>query len=262
MAETSMPWDGTTVGDATTAPYDAPNEFAQIMRALSYTSGVPNRGGVMRTLNRLLGTGAATPVQIDTGQALCQGTFYENSAAVTVAIPPSIVSRIDRIVLRKDPVAQTIRITRVAGVEAAGIPPALTQVSGGVWDTPLCQVSLAIAVITLIDEREFLPWQTPLIVGRQGGDPVDWSVTGNTNYTPAGTKIQCGSKWINPAGGTVITFPEAFSGHPLVVCTAETPGYFASCVTSSPTQAVVRVWSIATGLETIGFVSWIAIGPE
>ena len=262
MAETSLPWDGTTVGDATSAPYDAPNEFAQIMRALSYTSGMPNRGGVMRTLNRLAGTGVATPVQIDTGQALCQGTFYENSAAVAVAIPPSIVSRIDRIVLRKDPVAQTVRITRIAGVEAAGIPPVLTQVYGGVWDTPLYQVSLAIAVITLIDEREFLPYQTPLIVGRQGGDPTDWNVTGVVNYTPAGTKIQCGSIFCNPTGGETITFPEAFSGMPLVVVTAETPGDFASCVTTSNTQAVARVWRLSTGLETIGFVSWIAIGPE
>src|SRR3990167_8961153 len=145
MTETSMPWDGTTVGDAITAPYDAPNEFAMIMRALSYTSELPNRGGVMRTLNRLVGTGAASPVQINTGQALCQGTFYYSDAAVNVTIPiPAALTRIDSIVLRKDIVAQTVRIYRIAGAEGAGVPPALVQIYGVTWDTPLYQVSITV----------------------------------------------------------------------------------------------------------------------
>lgn len=159
MAETSAPWNGTTVGDASIAPYDAMSEWASYWRSLTGAAGIPtNMGGVCPSeLNELACTGTATPVSVNTGRALAYGTWYQSDAAVTVAIAtPAVSTRIDRIVLRKSWAAQTVRITRIAGVEGGGAP-ALTQTAGVTWDTPLCQASITTSgVITVTDEREFL----------------------------------------------------------------------------------------------------------
>lgn len=157
MVEISAPWNGTTVGDASIAPYDAPTEWAKIQNSLGGGGGSPNLGIVFRgELNELAVTGTATPVSVDTGRAICWGTWYENGAAVTVAIPtPAVSTRIDRIVLRKSWSAQTVRITRIAGAEGGGVP-AMTQSAGITWDIPLAQVSITTGgVITVTDERTF-----------------------------------------------------------------------------------------------------------
>jgi len=74
-----------------------------------------------------------------------------------VVIPsPTVSTRIDRIVLRKSWVAQTVRITRIEGIEGGGAP-ALTQTDGTTWDIPLYQVSITTGGnITLTDERVYI----------------------------------------------------------------------------------------------------------
>jgi hypothetical protein len=48
MTERSRPWDGTTTGDATDAPYDAATEWARIMRATNPAmEATANKGGVV-----------------------------------------------------------------------------------------------------------------------------------------------------------------------------------------------------------------------
>lgn len=159
MTETSRFWNSTTVGDATVAPYDAPTEFAQVLRSISGGGGVAtNLGGIFENeLNELAVTGAVTPVSVASGRALADGNWYESDGAVTVAIAtPAASTRIDRIVLRKDWTAQTVRITRIAGTEGAGAP-ALVQTPGTTWDTPLAQVSVTTGgAITVTDERVFI----------------------------------------------------------------------------------------------------------
>lgn len=159
--ETSAPWDGVSVGDATIAPFDAGSEWASYWRSLSTADAVPtNLGGVIAgALNELAVSGTATPVSVASGRALAYGTRYESSAIVTVAIPtPGAATRIDRIVLRKDWAAQTVRITRIAGAEGGGAP-SLVQIAGTTWDTPLAQASITTgAVITVTDQRQFLPY--------------------------------------------------------------------------------------------------------
>lgn len=160
MTERSRFWGGTTIGDATVAPYDAETEFAQVLMSLSEANGITtDRSCVFRDeLAKLIVTGAASPVAVGTGRALVYGTWYENDAGVNVAIPtPAASTRIDRIVLRKDWVAQTVRITRIAGVEGGGAP-AITQTAGVTWDMPVAQVSITTGgVITITDERDFIP---------------------------------------------------------------------------------------------------------
>lgn len=160
MTERSRFWDGVAVGDATEAPYDASTEFAAVLRSICGANGVAtNLGGVFdNELNELAVSGASSPLSVASGRALAYGNWYESDAAVSVVVPtPAASTRIDRIVLRKDWTAQTVRITRIAGVEGGGAP-SLVQIAGTTWDTPLAQASITTGgVITLTDQREFIP---------------------------------------------------------------------------------------------------------
>lgn len=162
MTERSYYWGGTTVGDASLAPYDN-DEFTDIWRKL-FLHDRTAQGVIKSNLNELAVSGAGSPVTVATGAAVVDGNFYENDGNPTVAIPtPAASTRIDRIVLRKDFSAQTVRITRIAGVEGAGAP-SLTQSDGVTWDIPLYQVSITTGgAITLTDERIYA--LTPLVRG-------------------------------------------------------------------------------------------------
>lgn len=152
MAETSWFWGGLITGDASLAPY-SDGEFTDIYRLL-FTSDPAAQGIVSGYLNQLAGSGSVSPVAINTGAAIVDGKVYINDASINVIIPmPSVSTRIDRIVLRKDFAGQTVQITRIAGVEG-GSAPAITQTPNVTWDIPLYQVSITtLGAITLTDER-------------------------------------------------------------------------------------------------------------
>jgi len=201
MTELSRFWDGTSVGDATVSPYDAATEFAQVMMLFSQSNRANNRGGVFYTgidLSRLTVTNpSANTVRVSSGRAVVYGTWYQNDANVDVNIPtPSVSTRVDRIVLRKSWAAQTVRITRIAGVEGGGTP-AMTQTVGVTWDIPLFTVSITTgAAITLGDVREFIDINGGtdangnLIVGAGNNNVYAGAVgLGNTVSTPSAPEI-------------------------------------------------------------------------
>jgi hypothetical protein len=150
--EESRFWGGTTVGDATLAPY-TDDQFTDVFRLL-FTKDPITQGIVPGYLSALAVSGAVSPVSAATGAAIVDGKVYVNQDAKAVIIPtPAVSARYDRIVLRKDFVAQTVRITRIAGVEGAGVP-AITQIDGVTWDIKLTQVYITtLGAITLTDER-------------------------------------------------------------------------------------------------------------
>src|SRR5262245_49702224 len=118
-------------------------------------------------MNELAPTISAPAVSIATGRASVHGTWYESDSAVSFTIPtPGGATRTDRIVLRKDWTAQTARLTRIVGTEGAG-PPAMTRISGSIWDMSICQVGCTTAgALFMVDERNILqPSMTPPGVG-------------------------------------------------------------------------------------------------
>ncbi len=156
MTEFSRFWDssGTGDGDAGGVTEAQWNEGWRAFAGQEAT----NLGAIFPDyLNELAPTGSSTPVQIAAGAANVYGFIYTNSAAVNVAVgTPSGDTRIDRIVLRANWSAQTVRITLVAGSEG-GAAPALTQSASTTWDVPICQVSITTGgAITLTDERGWL----------------------------------------------------------------------------------------------------------
>lgn len=160
MTEISRFWDGTALGDC--GPYNTSQVHGQFFRSL--LNGTGNRGVLFGWLNALEVSGSTTPVTVDTGAAIVYGLFYENTEAVSISIstPSSGTSRYDRIVVRRDRVAQTARIARVTGTAAASPSiPALTQVVSGIYEIPLATILIDDAgVIAITDAREYCAFST------------------------------------------------------------------------------------------------------
>ena len=280
MAEKAILFTTGATGDGATAYTQA-----EVIRWQRQTFiGADNEGVAKGYLNELETTGASSPVATNTGAAYVHGFPYWNTTSKDTAIPtPSGNTRIDRLVLRAGWSAQTVRITRIAGTEGSGTPPALVQTDGTTWDNPLYQASITTGgVITLTDEREFLHPNIAVnaamldddavtrLYRRQGGHATEWNVTGVTDYTPGAVRMQTGSKeWTgaaNTSGALAVTFPVAFSDKPLG---------FANCIgiaaddevnvvvfINSNTTMTLYWRTIDVSQRTSLDFSWFAVGPE
>lgn len=275
MAEDSYLWTTGGAGDGSATYTRA--DWQRIAKIIGAVHG--HEGVAPALLNALAGsvTGANT-VQINTGGALVDGKPYDSDAAVNVNIPSAVGvgnTRIDRVVLRADWTAQTVRITRIAGTDAASpTAPAITQNSGVTYDIKLYQALVNTSgTVTLTDERE-LAYVVPQFYRRQGGSSTDWSSPGSTTYIPTAVRMQAGTRLFSGvvSGGTdvvTVTFPTAFSNPPLVFCSFQISGSTPSlsggavCWVSGvgASSFELRMYQV-TGSTADFEVSWWAIGPE
>lgn len=169
MAETAYFFDGTTVGNSTLAPYSEleVSQFFSLITTGVLSTGTGQDGFVLPDYDNDLEVISADPtvgnIIVSTGYAIVNGYLYQNTAAVSVAIPsPAANPRWDRIVLRPDVAANTVRITRVPGAEAAN--PSIPAIAVG--DLELCRVWVpgtynaaadVVAYANLHDQRTFRP---------------------------------------------------------------------------------------------------------
>lgn len=163
MAQTSFGWPGDSgaggVGDC--GPYTA-NAYTDLYERL-FTSSSVDEAVIPNIGNELAVTGSATPLSVNTGAALVNGKWYNNSAAVSLAIStPAASTRIDRVILRVDYTLQTVRLVLLAGAEG-GAAPTLTQTDGTTWEVSLAQASITTGgVVTITNERVFLHFNTDI----------------------------------------------------------------------------------------------------
>jgi len=186
MTQISAPWDGTTVGHASLAPYDAATEWANIQLGLmGLFSANSNYGGVLlnTTGNRLgVSSGGTSPILVEPGYAFCAGQYYNNTDTVDFAIAtPAAGERRDRVVLRKSwnvgsvlvGERQTVQLVVITGTPAAApsTTPALVQTWGVRWDIPLATIRInAAGNITITDNRQFILGHNKIVVaGRRTG---------------------------------------------------------------------------------------------
>jgi hypothetical protein len=155
MAEKSTWWTTGSTGDGTTEYTQA--EVIRVWRQ-QWLGDNTDEGVHKGYQNELEVTGTASPVSINTGAALVYGFPYWNTAAVTKAIAtPAGSTRVDRIILRANWTAQTVRIEVLTGTEGVPTPPALTQSDGVTWEISLAEASITTGgVITVTDLREWL----------------------------------------------------------------------------------------------------------
>lgn len=168
MTESSAYWDGNSIGDAAAgaffAPYDAETEFNRIF---GRTLASDAQGFVLPSLLNNLNVQASSPVastiDVATGGAYVKGFHYLNDAlnTLTVAANASGNPRLDRIIIRIDWSAKTVRLAVLQGTAAATPTlPALTQVYGTTWEISLAYIWLANGFATIgnaeiHDERAF-----------------------------------------------------------------------------------------------------------
>lgn len=101
----------------------------------------------------------ANTFRVAAGGSIVDGKWHYSDTTEDITIPSAVGggnTRIDRIVLRADWSAQTVRITKLAGVDASSpTAPAITQTNGTTWDILLFQVLVDTAgtVSLAVDER-------------------------------------------------------------------------------------------------------------
>jgi len=192
MAQSSFPFEGIDTTET---------QFSQWAR--HFNSGV-NDEPTGTALEVSAGTGLA--VDVEAGQAMVRGHYYVSTATESLALATADATndRIDLVVLKLDPVANSIVLNVKTGTPA-GSPsaPALVQTDAGVFEQPLAEVLVpATAGVpgTITDAREFMgtrlgSWATagrPLPAGRVlfGFNTTTGSIefynTNTSAWTPVG----------------------------------------------------------------------------
>ena len=147
MAFTSFPFESTDTDES---------QYTQLFREFAGTGVVDSQlGGDLL----VTGSGSALQVSIAAGDAIVRGFMTINDGPVAMTINPnsSGSTRVDRIVLKLDPAANSIAPVYKVGTAS---PPSLTQTDTGVYEMPLAKVTVANGATNLsgavIDERPFV----------------------------------------------------------------------------------------------------------
>lgn len=200
MAQTSWPFESADTTEA---------QYSQLFRRLQ-TNGVA--GSPATTDLKVTGDSSGMQVKVAAGYGIVRGHFYNSDAQVTLAIGAAASNpRIDLVVLRLDPTANTITLAVVAGTAAATpAAPAPTQTDTGTFELPIGQVTVPASASTITagnvaDIRPFMGtqfgrWTTatrpvtstyaPLQVGTAGfntttNTPEFWNGTAWSGFTPS-----------------------------------------------------------------------------
>jgi hypothetical protein len=153
MAQTSQPFDGQVLGDA--GAYSSA-QWANMYQTLVGTRGEDANLGVFRgygTELRVVPTSpASAQIEVGIGAGIVQGRWFQSTATENFIISANAsgFSRIDRMVLSVDYVAQTVRLVKLEGTPSASPAlPALTQVAGTTWQIPLANILVVNAFVTI-----------------------------------------------------------------------------------------------------------------
>lgn len=214
MTQTSSPWDGITVGDATNAPYSA-SEWAHLWAQLNEAGSLfPNYGILPGSGNgtyaalQVIATGSAN-IDVKIGAALVNGRLYETDAVVPLVVGSNASGnpRIDTVILRADYTAQTIRPVIKQGTPA-GSParPSLTQ-NTTLWEMPLADIAVANGFST-INQSDITDRRRSVHHAASGWQPYAYML----DYA-YGNNYSAGYVW--PAN-QAIAFPFMLAGNMLV----------------------------------------------
>lgn len=203
MAQTSWPFENADTTEA---------QYSQLFRRLQ-TSGVS--GSPATTDLKVTGDSTGMNVKVAAGYAIVRGHAYYNSSQVTLTIGAAGASpRIDTVVLRLDPTANSIVLAVVAGTPGASpVAPTLTQTDEGTFELAIGSVAVGASVTTIsagnvTDVRFYLGsqfgrWTTATrpsapLVGTAGFNttnsaPEYWDGSAWVSFTPAITAAMISS---------------------------------------------------------------------
>jgi hypothetical protein len=187
VAQTSYPFDAQTVNET---------QYSQYFRELQDTGVV---GSSDSTSLKVTSAGGMN-VSVAIGSAILRGHFYNNDAATTLTLAAAdTTARTDRIILRLDPVVNSIVLAVIKGTAGGGIP-SLTQTDTDKYEICLANVAVgasvaSISAANITEQRRFVgsrigSWSTALRpttprVGRMGfnTDTLVWEFWNGTAWT-------------------------------------------------------------------------------
>jgi hypothetical protein len=138
MAQTSWPFEDIDTSET---------QYSLLFRNVGQ-GVIPDRGFEVEPYADSTGMTA----KVKTGDALVRGHYYSSTAetSLTIAAAHASLARIDRVILRLDPSANTIILAVLTGVpDAAPSPLALTQTDGDVYEFPVALVAVGAGVTTI-----------------------------------------------------------------------------------------------------------------
>lgn len=200
MTEKSYLWTTGSSGDgAATYSREDWQQITQIFASCHGSEGVaPSfRNALAGTANP--GSSSDRTVRIASGGAIVDGKPYDSNANVDVVLDATPSLRRDRIVLRADWTAQTVRIHVIKGMDGSDTAPAITQTTQDVYDVTLYQAALTSGgTVTLTDERVLAQIGAADIVstamipigcimlwsGSSSSIPTGWHLCDGTSGTP------------------------------------------------------------------------------
>jgi len=296
MTENSRFWGGTSVGDATDAPYSDLEFAVWAVNLLTYDrryEGVVHKATAPYSSELAVSNPAGTTIRVAPGIAFVNGRWYSNSANIDTDVN-GMGTGYYNVVLRSDEGAQTIRAT-IHGPQA-GTPPAVTQ------DASYWEISIGTfyfddgtnTISSLTDTRDYIPTtlantqhiaddavddtkagnRVPQLYRRKGGHSDDWDVYGGTTYTPGAVRMQCGVFPLTIAtpgtsDAVTISFPVAFSYPPIVFITLQrsfnSPLWHIHVIDGNTTTSQFDVYAdreTNPGVDQTAYIAWLAIGPE
>lgn len=189
MTQTSYPFENTDTSEA---------QYSQLFRRL-------NRDGVWGSPSgtelKPTGDSSGMQVKVAAGYAMVRGHFYSSDSIVTLAVGASNSNpRIDLVVLRLDPTANSIVLAVKAGTAAASpSAPALTQTDTGTYEIAIGSILISanattIAAGDVTDVRPFMG--TQFAVWTTATRPSSPSVpTAGLNTTTGIPEYWNGSAW-------------------------------------------------------------------
>lgn len=164
MTQTSYFWNGTTVGDASLAPYSHLVFTRQYSKIVASDASGYVAPGYLNSLNVQPSSPASASVDVASGAAIIKGIIFDNDATATLAVAANVSGnpRIDRVVIRVNFASQTASLFILQGTPAVTPTlPTLTQTYGATWEFSLAYIYVAngfsaLTEPTIHDERTFL----------------------------------------------------------------------------------------------------------
>lgn len=154
MAQTSWPFQAVDTTET---------QFSQWARHIASGGRSGVNGIPTGTELKVSANSSGMQVFVAAGQAMVRGHFYASTASETLAIDSANTSpRIDSIVLRLDPSANSVVLAVVKGTPAASpVAPSLTQTDAAIFELKLADVRVDASVTTIdsnkvTDTRQFL----------------------------------------------------------------------------------------------------------
>jgi hypothetical protein len=189
MTQSSYPFENADTTEA---------QYSQLFKRLQH-SGVSGHPG--STDLKVTGDSSGMQVKVAAGYAIVRGHAYSSDAQETLAIGASAANpRIDLVVLRLDPTANSITLAVVAGTAAVTpAAPALTQTETGTYELAIGQVTVpgsatTIAAGNVSDIRPFMGAQFAVwTTATRPSAPV--VPTAGLNTTTGVPEFWTGSAW-------------------------------------------------------------------